>query len=63
MNKYTVHTQQPAAIVREFTIEANSESEAQEKIQTMIANGDLPDPEYIATETCGAVEVFEVSEL
>lgn len=63
MNKYTVHTQQAATIVREFIVEAGSESEAQETIQTMIANGELPEPSYMATETCGRVEVFEVSKL
>jgi hypothetical protein len=60
MNKYTIHTQQNAAIVREFEIEAGSESEAQEIIQIMISNGELPDPKYMATETCGGVEIFEV---
>lgn len=60
MNKYTIHTQQPAAIVREFEVEAGSESEAQEMIQVMIANGELPEPSYTATETCGGVEIFEV---
>lgn len=63
MNKYTIHTQQAAAIVREFEVEARTESEAQEMIQVMIANGELPEPSYTATETCGGVEVFEVSKL
>ena len=63
MNKYTIHTQQAAAIVREFEVKAKSESEAQEMIQVMIANGELPEPSYMATETCGGVEVFEVSKL
>ena len=63
MNKYTIHTQQAAAIVREFEVEAESEGEAQEIIQVMIANGELPEPSYTATETCGRIEVFEISKL
>lgn len=61
--KFTVHTQQVASIVREFEIEANSESDAKEKIEIMIRNGDLPDPTYLGTEVCGKPEVFDVSEI
>lgn len=60
MNKYAIHTQQPAAIVREFELEAESESEAQEMMQIIISNGEFPEPSYTATETCGGVEIFEV---
>lgn len=60
MNKYTIHTQQSAAIVREFEVEAKSKSEAQEIIQIMISNKELSEPIYTATETCGGIEIFEV---
>lgn len=63
MNKYIVQTQQPANIVQEFEIEAESESDAQEMVQIMISNGELPEPIYTATEVCGRPEVFSVSEL
>ena len=63
MNKYTVQTQQPANIVQEFIIEAESESDAQEMVQIMISNGELPEPSYVATEVCGRPEVFSISEL
>jgi hypothetical protein len=63
MNKYIVQTQQPANIVQEFIIEAESESDAQEMVQIMISNGELPDPSYTATEVCGRPEVFSISEL
>ncbi len=63
MNKYTVQTQQPANIVQEFIIEADSESYALEMIQIRISNGELPNPSYTATEVCGRPEVFSISEL
>lgn len=63
MNKYIVHTQQAAAIVQEFEIEAKSELQAHKIIKAMIASGDLPSPIYAATETCGGLEVFEISKL
>jgi endonuclease V-like protein UPF0215 family len=61
--KYRVQTQQPANIVQEFEIEAEREYEAQEIVQIMISNGELPEPIYTATEVCGRAEVFSVEEL
>lgn len=61
--KYKVQTQQPANIVQEFEIESEGEYEAQEIIQVMISNGELPEPIFTATESCGLPEVFSVEEL
>lgn len=58
--KYKVMTQQPANIVQEFFIEADSQYEAQEKTELMIKNGELPEPLYTATSACGLPEVFSV---
>jgi hypothetical protein len=58
--KYKVMTQQPANIVQEFFIEADSENEAKERTESLIKNGELPEPLYTATETCGLPEVFSV---
>ena len=60
--KYRVQTQQPANIVQEFEIEAEGEYEAQEIVQIMISNGELPESIYAATEVCGRAEVFSVEE-
>ncbi len=60
--KYKIQTQQPANIVQEFEIEAEGEYEAQEMVQVMISNGELPEPSYAATEVCGRTEVFSVEE-
>jgi hypothetical protein len=61
--KYRIQTQQPANIVQEFEIEAEGEYEAQEIVQIMISNGELPESIYAATEVCGRAEVFSVEEL
>jgi hypothetical protein len=61
--RYRIQTQQPANIVQEFQIEAEGEYEAQEIVQIMISNGELPEPSYTATEVCGRPEVFSISEL
>jgi endonuclease V-like protein UPF0215 family len=58
--RYRIQTQQPANIVQEFQIEAEGEYEAQEIIQIMISNGELPEPIYSATEVCGRAEIFSV---
>jgi endonuclease V-like protein UPF0215 family len=58
--KYRIQTQQPTNIVQEFQIEAEGEYEAQEIIQIMISNGELPEPIYSATEVCGRAEIFSV---
>lgn len=58
--KYKVMTQQPANIVQEFFIEADSQYEAQKRTELMIKNGELPEPLYTATSACGLPEVFSV---